>query len=181
MAGPTSARASTNSSKHSTRPGSATCCRLPPTASGSTVKRPAGSQASLDAQLRMHPLWRASLFESADAFSGLRVGQTAGHADAVVQAEIVVDARLDDGACPWCGSAALLEQFSGHLEKPLVGHDSAHQPPVESFLRAEHPSGEHQVPSAYRPDETDEHLAVVSVGITAEQLGHAEGRPLAHH
>jgi L-ascorbate metabolism protein UlaG (beta-lactamase superfamily) len=30
--------------------------QVAPTASGSTVKRPAGSQASLDAELRMHPL-----------------------------------------------------------------------------------------------------------------------------
>jgi hypothetical protein len=50
-AGPTSARASTNSSQRSTRPGSAACSGLPPTASGSTgstVNRPAGSQASLN-------------------------------------------------------------------------------------------------------------------------------------
>jgi L-ascorbate metabolism protein UlaG (beta-lactamase superfamily) len=145
------------------------------------AKGPAQSQASLHAELRVHPIGRAPLFESAEAFSGLRVAQTAGHADAVIQAEKVVDAGLDDSTGTWCSSTALRKQISRRGEQTVVGHHSGHQTPVEGFGRAEHPSGEHEVPCAYRPDETDEHLAVIRVGVAAEQLGHAEGRPLTHH
>src|ERR1700678_4553426 len=129
----------------------------------------------------MHPVGRASLFEGADAFSGLRVAQTAGHADAVVQTEIVVDAGLDDIAGTWCGPTALRKKLSRRREQTFVGHDSIHQTPVESLLRGEHPSGEHQVPGAYRSDETDKHLAVIGVGVYLEQLRHAEGGPLTDH
>src|SRR5271163_2354010 len=88
--------------------GSRGWCASPPTASGSTwARRPTESQASVDAELWVHPIGRASLLESAHTFPSLRVAETAGHANAVVQAEIVVDAGLDDIAGPRRGSPAL--------------------------------------------------------------------------
>ncbi len=129
----------------------------------------------------MHPVGRATLLEGPEAFPRLGIGEAAGHADAVVEAEVAVDAGLDDPACAGCGPAALREKLFRLVEQIVVGHDSGHQAPVECFGRAEYPPGEHQVAGAYRPDDPGEHLAVVGVGVPAEQLGDAEGRAFADH
>ena len=55
----------------------------------------------------MHPIGRAPLLERAEPFPGFGVAEAGGHADAVVQAEVVVDAGLDDAAGPRRGSAGL--------------------------------------------------------------------------
>ena len=68
-------------------------------------------------------------------------------------------------------STALREQIPRCRKQFLVGHNPSHQTPVEGFGRAQHAAGEHKIAGAYRPDETDKHLAVVGVGVATNNSG----------
>ena len=80
-------------------------------------------------------------------------------------------------------AAGAVRQHGRARREPLRAAGRAEPParpcPLLGLGRGQRPPGEHQVSCADRSDQPSEHLAVVSVGDAAQQLGHSEGCAVA--